>query len=301
MKKDYLYVIIAGLIVLNAFTISKLNNIESSVNGNIQQIYNEQRNLRSEISGIYTNVDEKLKKQSSILDSYDLEFGEELDPDNLTVPVKISITPKENSESTAASLLVNNKRYDMLKNGITYTASINAYVFDHFEMKVVLENEGIEKVETIDEYTDLQYKFMLDVSAHFAGSTKYGSGKYQYNGDYIVNFSGNKNNRPEKISYVRYINGKFMEESLLYLFSDTSQFNDLILPLNGEVELSADDKIEIYIIVQDKYGLNYKYSVLADEIDNNGKLVSGRPEWTNGSIVEIKDKNGKILVEGINY
>lgn len=63
--------------------------------------------------------------------------------------------------------------------------------------------------------------------------------------------------------------------------------------------LSANDKIEIYISVQDKYGLNYKYIVLADEIDSDGNLATMRPEWTNGSLVEIKDKNGKIILE--NY
>ena len=297
MKKNYLYIIIAGLLVLNIFTISKLNSIESSMNRNVQQIYNEQSNLRNEISSIYSSVDEKLKKQASILDSYDAAFGDELNEDDLTVPVNISVTPKENSESITASLLINNTRYKMLKNGTTFTASINAYVFDPFEIKVVLENNSIEKVETIEEYTDLQYKYMLDVSAHFSGSVKYGSGKYQYNGDLLINTFGNKNNRPEKISFLRYINGKLIEENLLYLFSDTSQFDDLTLPLNGDIELSADEKIEMYIIVQDKYGLNYKYSVMADEIDSNGKRVSSRPEWTNGSMVEIKDKNGKILLE----
>ncbi len=69
--------------------------------------------------------------------------------------------------------------------------------------------------------------------------------------------------------------------------------------LQGEVELSANDRIEIYINVLDKYGLNYKYIVLADEIDSDGKLVEMRPEWTNGSLVEIIDKSGKVLRRNI--
>ena len=38
---------------------------------------------------------------------------------------------------------------------------------------------------------------------------------------------------------------------------------------------------------------------LADKIDSEGKLATMRPEWTNGSMVEIKDKNDKVLLE--NY
>jgi hypothetical protein len=49
------------------------------------------------------------------------------------------------------------------------------------------------------------------------------------------------------------------------------------------------------VLVQDKYGLIYKYVVLSDKIDSNGKLVNVKPEWTNGSVIEITDKNGNIL------
>lgn len=296
--KKYYYIIIAVLVLFNINTMFKLNSIEKSMDRNVQQIYDEQNNLRNEISMIYSNVDEKLKKQASIFDSYDVEFGDEFNTDNLTVPVNISVTPKENTESLTASVMINNEKQKMIKNETTFTASIDVYVFDPFEVKVVLESNGIEKVETIDKYTDMQNKYLLEVFADFIGNTNYSKGKYQYDGDIVTNFFESKNNSPKNISISKYINGTLINEEKVDMHGNPST----MYSIKGEVELSANDKFEVYINFQDKYGFNYKYIVLADEIDSEGNnLVSSRPEWTNGNMVEITDKNGKVLIENFKY
>lgn len=296
MKKNYLYIAIVALILFNVYTINKVNNIGNSVDRNMQQIQSDQTNIRNEISNIYSNVDEKLKKQASVLDSYDVVFGDELNTENLTVPVNISVTPKENTGNLTAELLINNERYSMNKNETTFTSQINTYVFDSFKMMIVLNDNGTEKIETIVEYDDLQYKYLLSLYGHFAGNTQYSSGKYQYDGDIIIDFSGPEVNNPEKISISKYINGTFIDEQEVDMRGSDRGMHS-IHSVKGEAELSANDKIEICISVEDKYGLSYKYIVLADEIDSEGELVTMRPEWTNGSLIEIKDKNGKVLSE----
>lgn len=295
MKKNYLYIAIVALILFNVYTINKVNNIGNLVDRNMQQIQSDQTNIRNEISNIYSNVDEKLKKQASVLDSYDVVFGDELNTENLTVPVNISVTPKENTGNLTAELLINNERYSMNKNETTFTSQINTYVFDSFKMMIVLNDNGREKIETIVEYDDLQYKYLLSLYGHFAGNTQYSSGKYQYDGDIIIDFSGPEVNNPEKISISKYINGTFIDEQEVDMRGSDRGMHS-IHSVKGEAELSAIDKIEICISVEDKYGLSYKYIVLADEIDSEGELVTMRPEWTNGSL-EIKDKNGKVLSE----
>lgn len=295
MKKNYLYIAIVALILFNVYTINKVNNIGNLVDRNMQQIQSDQTNIRNEISNIYSNVDEKLKKQASVLDSYDVVFGDELNTENLTVPVNISVTPKENTGNLTAELLINNERYSMNKNETTFTSQINTYVFDSFKMMIVLNDNGTEKIETIVEYDDLQYKYLLSLYGHFAGNTQYSSGKYQYDGDIIIDFSGPEVNNPEKISISKYINGTFIDEQEVDMRGSDRGMHS-IHSVKGEAELSANDKIEICISVEDKYGLSYKYIVLADEIDSEGELVTMRPEWTNGSL-EIKDKNGKVLSE----
>jgi hypothetical protein len=58
--------------------------------------------------------------------------------------------------------------------------------------------------------------------------------------------------------------------------------------------LSANEVLTVYANIQDKYGINYKYVVLRNEVDKNGEPVYNSPEWANGSIVEIT-RNGKVL------
>lgn len=290
MKKENFNFIIAALILLNIYTIFKLNSMERTLDDNVQYLDREQRNLSREIDDIYFNVDEKLKKQASILDSYDVTFGDKLTED-LTVPVSISITPKKNTDNLTADLMINDKRYSMQKTGTTFTASINAYIFDPFQIKVILNDNSTEKIETIDDYDNMEQKYILEIHGDFLGDTKYSSGKYQYDGDIVINSYGHSNNSAEKVSISRYINGEISDEQEVDI-----QGNEPIMhSVKDEVELSANDRIEIFINVQDKYGINYKYIVKADEIDSEGKLVRRVPEWTNGSLMEIKDKNGKIL------
>ena len=289
MKKNYLYVVIATLVVFNIITIK---NIEREMDYNIQRIYTEQNNLRREIGDIYSNVDEMLKKQASVIDSYDVVFGDDLNTESLTVPVSISVTPKENKEKLTADLLINDERYPMLKNGTAFSASINAHIFEPFKIMVVLNDNGTEKVETIDEYSDLQYKYILDLYANFSGSTSYSGGKYKYDGDIIINFKPDDNS-PETMKISRYINGEIDNEQEAHMQGEGSANHSV----KDEVELTANGRIEIYVSVQDKYGLNYKYIVLADEIDSEGKLVTMRPEWKNGSLLEITDKNGKVIFD----
>lgn len=292
MKKDYRNIIIAALVLFNIFTFTKINSIERNLDNNIQYLNRGQDDLRRDMGNIYSNVDEKLKKQASILDSYEITFGDEL-TEGLTVPVSISVTPKENTENLTAELLINDERYSMLKTGTTFTASINAYIFDPFQIKVVLNYEGTEKIETIDDYYDLQDKYILGIYANYLGNTSYSSGKYQYDGDIVIDTFGQSDDNREKVRILIYKNEEIFNEEEVDMHGNNSTMHSV----KGEVELSANDKIEIYVNVQEKYGFNYKYIVKADKIDSEGKLVRRVPEWTNGSLMEIKDKNGKVVFE----
>ncbi|MDD4089337.1 MAG: hypothetical protein PHP29_06575, partial [Tissierellia bacterium] len=57
MKKENFNFIIAALILLNIYTIFKLNSMERTLDYNVQYLDREQRNLSREIDDIYFNVD----------------------------------------------------------------------------------------------------------------------------------------------------------------------------------------------------------------------------------------------------
>ena len=78
------------------------------------------------------------------------------------------------------------------------------------------------------------------------------------------------------------------KEPIVVLFHEISPENAASA---GEMLQEKFKKQHLLIL----YGINYKYIILAYEIDGNGKPVSSRPEWTNGSITEISDKDGNVL------
>ncbi len=289
MKTKNLGVIIILLVLLNVFTLLKLNSIENSVERSTQQNEREITNLENNINNIYSNVDAKLKKQASILDSYDVKIDDKLNPNNYTVPVTLTITPKEYSDKMTATLQLSNKNISMQKEGTSFVGTTDVYIFDDFRLKVILAQNGVQKTETIEEYSQLQYKYLLEIAGNFTHNESYISSIYKYDGDIDLYFGNSQNNSPKKVSLVKYLNGTSVSEQEVELLDHR------IIPVNDSIELNANDKFMLCVNVQDKYGINYKYVVMLYEIDSKGKSVNIRPEWSNGSIIEINDKNGNIL------
>ncbi len=289
MKTKNLEIIIILLVLLNVFTLFKLNSIETSIERQMHQNEIDLNNIENNINNIYSNIDAKLKKQASILDSYDVKIGDELNSNDYTVPVTLTITPKEYTDGLAATLQLNNKNISMQNKGTSFVGTVDAYIFDDFQLKIVLEQNGIEKTESIEEYTKLQYKYLLDIFGGFSGKESYSSGMYKYDGDINLNLGNAQNNNLKKVSIIKYLNGTVVNEQEVELSEHVT------IPVNDKIELNANDKFMLCVNVQDKYDLNYKYVVNIMEIDSEGKRVNRRPEWSNGSIIEISDKDGNIL------
>ncbi|WP_212633459.1 hypothetical protein [Sedimentibacter saalensis] len=251
----------------------------------------------NEISNIYSNINSILDKQGSLLDSYEIEFGDSLDKDNLTVPVKFTVVPKEYSEGLTVNIQLNDESFILNKKGTSFEATVDIDIFDTFQPKVVISQNGIQKTESIDEYYDLYNKFLLQLEGYYNGSTQYSNGKLIYKGNIDLRITNTNDTMPEKISIVYDVNGSTLREDEVDIseFSNESYATNFITTGTiDEVMLSANEVLTVYANIQDKYGINYKYVVLRNEVDKNGEPVYNSPEWANGSIVEIT-RNGKVL------
>lgn len=288
MKKIYLYIAIAALLLLNMFTVYKLYSIENNINNKFNQNDISNNNLKKDIDNISSTVETNLKKQGSILDNYNVTFGE-LNPSNFTVPVTISITPKEYSKGLIANLLSNNKSVTLKNEGKSFTGTVNASIFDKFQLKVDLNNKGVDKIETLEEYNDLKDKYLLIISGGFDGQAKSDSNQYQYSGKVNLNFSPSKSNNVEKISIINDVNGVIIGKH------EIKPSNSVSVDLNDKIKLKNGEKLMTYAMVQDKYNLNYKYIVDTFVTDNNGKPVTDNSTLEMRGLTEISDKNGKVL------
>ena len=105
IKDVILGVIIVGLIIalFNSYTrINELNNSVSNLQNNLDQNINT---MRTDIADIYENVDQRLKKEASILSGYDITYGP-LDTANYTTPILVSVTPKNADYNTSVSVKI---------------------------------------------------------------------------------------------------------------------------------------------------------------------------------------------------
>lgn len=288
MKKKSLYFTIVALLLLNMFTLYKLNSMENNINNKFQQSDILTNNLKNDINNISSNVETNLKKQGSILDNHNVTFGE-FNPSNLTIPVTVSITPKEYSKGLIASLQINNKSVLMKNEGTSFVGTVEANIFEDFQLKVDLDNNGVEKIETIEEHGDLKSKHLLTISGGFNGESSISSNQYQYSGKIVLNFVSSQSNKVEKISIVNDVNGVIISKR------EIEPSNSVSVDFNDKIKLKNGEKLTTYAMVQDKYGLNYKYFVSVSVTDSNGKPVNDNSTLEMRGLAEISDRNGKIL------
>jgi hypothetical protein len=289
MKDKNFNLVILGLLLLNFYTLSKLSRVTNELENYRQQTERNTNDLRNEINDIYLNVDEKLKKQASILDSYDLKLGDKLNPKNFTVPVTVTITPKQYSDNLKVSLQLNDILMPMEKDKASFKVDANAYIFDDLKVKVILEEDGVQKTETLEEYNNLQYKYILDVMAGFNGSSEFKSNIYEYDGEVNVNYFGSQDNNIEEVSITTEVNGNVIDEES----ADAS--NHINVQVQDKLELKAGEKFALYVNTKDKYGLTYKYIVLFYKASENDEEIRSYPELAGNNLVEISDEDGNVL------
>lgn len=289
MKKKTLYWIIALLVIYNLITLYRIDRLEKTVNDQFQQYQNVESRLMDEINQVYPHVDEMLKKQASILDSYDLVLGK-LDPDKLTLPVTLTLTPKEYTDTMTVSLLLKDKSFDMQRNGSAFSVTADAYIFDDFQPKINLRDNGITKTETIEGYNGLPSKYLLEIFGGFSGEASARSTYYKYHGDINIDIKASVDNKPVKASIITEVNGKVVGEK------PAAPSETISLPVDERISLKPGDRLVIYAKIHDIYGLNYKYAILDYDADNgNSSNIHNRP-FIPGTL-EISDRNGKILLE----
>lgn len=295
MNKKFLYFIITALLLLNLATFSKINSLENNINNRFQQSDSVVNNLRNEIDSVYSNVDTKLKKQGSILDNYSVTLGE-LNPSDFTIPVRLTLTPKEYPKGLIASLNLNDKNVPMKNEGTSFVANVDAYVFDDFNLEVVLEQGGVKKIETIEEYHNLRIKYLLDINGGFNGQSTYSLSGYQYSGKIDLTIGASRAGSAKKIDIVNDVNGVIISQR------EIEPLDNISIDVKENIKLDAGDKLTIYAMIQDRYGLNYKYVIDVFDADSNKEHLKDNFKWEmkKRRIEKITDGNGKIVYESKN-
>lgn len=297
MKNKLVYIIISILVVVNFFSVIKIYNLEFYINdqikkNNLEESNIVENNLRNEMNTLYSNLERKIKEENLIIESYDLEVGEELNLEDFTVDVKLKVIPKEYIEGTKASFQLNDRIIEMYKDGISFIGETKLSIFDENKIKFILDENGVQKVEAINESINLKDKSVLDIVAYFIGSTTSSKkdNRYSFIGNIEFMFLENENNGIEKITVLKEKNGKLIDK--IELDVDGAILASQLVPFEEKFILEKGDKLELYGVVETSNGIIYKYPISKYESDGSDFL---KEENRDNILTEIIDKSGKVI------
>jgi len=295
MKKYIMHILIAILLILQFISINRIKNLQNDLrNANIQ-LSNAISQQSSQIDGIYNNIDSMLKRQSSIIDSYEYSFGE-VDRDNLTIPVTFNIVPKEIKEDTVATLHISDKSAVMSRNGPTFTATLPVYIFDQLNAMVVLADSGVEKTEKLEMWENLREKVLPVVNVMFkdSGGAHYSkiagklSGEFKKKGRISLEVKSVPNNNIEKARLIIDIDGKVVSEKPI-------NTGGIWCDIDEKIVLSTGQELIMAVEATDSFGLIHKSIIYKFSLDEQANPIHGDEwAWLNNDII-IMDKNGKVL------
>lgn len=314
-KSNWLIFLVIVLIVLQIFTLVRINWINNRMDNLDSRLSNSAMDTRDTLSNLSYTIEQQLAEGASIIDSYSYACGA-LNEDDLTIDLTFTVAPKELAEDTTAMLEINGKNTVMERSGDSFSAAMNVGLFDSIlQPKVIFERNGVRQQESIDMSLEPRYEALPQLYAWLerkGGSTTFkagenGGGTYYLSGSVQIDTAdktaadGGKSGLYD-LRLMAMVDGKKVWQLLEKDFpgssisggrSDgTSAYLEISEPV--EMPLQPGQTLTVYVTAEDKYGLVHQ--VILDQItlDASGEPDWGNYEWfTNEEI--LLDKDGNIL------
>ena len=255
-------VIVIGIALCFAFV--KINDLELRIR-NLQGYMNSSISmLENSVNSIYSNVDEQLKEEASLLSGFEVEYGE-IDLNDHTIDVTVKLVPKLISEDMKISVSINGRNADLTKTGSAFTGTIPVDIYNKDELMFMsieteagIQTQYLSEIQVVHLWnTRIPSLYYCDLS----GTGTFGEGKYSLTGELDINCSPveqTPNVSFEKFVLVTELNGKEINRE------DISQdvLNDQTYPHGVyfrddyamECEAVEGDELSIYLEATDSLG-----------------------------------------------
>ncbi len=183
-------IVILAIALIASFT--KITALEHEIDNVRSHYASEVSMLRQEISGIYQNVDKQLKEEASLLSNAEASFGE-LNVEDHTIPVTLTVVPKLITEDTAVQVSLNGRTADLTKSGNKYTGTIPVDLFTEEErlLLTITTAAGIQTQYIQDVYVAGRWPEYIPTLYHcdISGKATFTEGKYTLNASLDINSS----------------------------------------------------------------------------------------------------------------
>ena len=287
--------VVVVLLVLSLVEIANLNSKIDNLESANSRLNSEINLIRNDINSVYNNVDEKLKKQASILSGVNYDIGE-INDDNETVPVSLKIVPKTLTDDMIISVKIGDETTTLTRKGDEFTAKFNVGLFigyDEYPLVTIKTSAGTQ-TEYLED-VNLSYRFenyFPTLEARMTMSSRRDSENlnisstldidvHHYGGESPVAFT--------KITLVEKLNGEEIgrEDITDKVTQAEDHYSEEYVK---SFKMSGEDELRIYVVAENSLG--YTHEVLAgcwmdDKMDAMAEVM------TDNEI--IYDEDGNVL------
>ena len=314
-KKEIVFyqLLAVGLVVALIVCFVNIGELRTRIN-QLDNIHsNEVSSLRNQISSIYNNVDEQMKKQGSLFTNVKREFGE-FNAETMKADIKISVMPKTIIDNMKVNVSLCGTTAEMTKNANgEYSAIVPVGIFeieDYFPLVTITAN-GETKTEYLEDQSVhgifsnyLPTMIGGDLRTH---QTTFAGDKLTVDGYFFVgyNFSDmDKKAKFEKYTLITEVAGKeIAKKDITDIIEEHERFDNIEY---GEVDfkfketynLAGNNDLTIYIVAEDTYGYLHKkiaFSWHHPEVVEAAHEPAHAIEEARYVGEVILDKDGKVL------
>jgi hypothetical protein len=323
MKIFIMPALVAVLLILQFVSLARIGSLQDDLRNTRNELTNMTSQQSSQINSIYSRIDDRLKKQASIISSYDYEFGA-VNTANLTLPLTFQVTPREIKEDTSLALYVSGESVAMSRSGTNFTATLPANIFSTLEARVVIEDGGVTRTEDLPVQENLRYRALPTVYARFENiNASYSrnpdglSGEYKISGRIGADVKPAMNgNTIEQARVVIDRDGEIIAEKLIGngngiwsphespLFTESPEAKPvpikggtIFIDIDEKFTLSARQALTFTVVAVDSLGLSHR--VIAENFTLDARAEPVKEVYWR----LLKDasmtisKNGEVLYE----
>lgn len=288
ISEKTLLIILVALVAV--FGISLNDKVESRINNLSNQVGSLSATVSSQnqqINGLYSQIEDLLKKQVSIIDNYDITYGA-FNSDDMTYEVSLKVTPKESKESTTAAFTLGDLRSDMSRSGTSFSAIIKVPVAKEYNPTVTFYEDGKSRSETLNDLVSFQENFLYQIKCGFSGENTYRDRQLRYDGNIFVSFAPPNGSAAESGRLLAILNDKEIWTKEIPVDAQ----NENNIKLNETFPVDSGDKFTLFAEIRDKSGITYRYPVDSTAISPDGQSRS--ENYLPGQCT-VYDKNGKEI------
>ncbi len=284
-------IILAVCLIFVFVKIGQLTEYITYVESQLSQLADNTYQLEGQIGSIYTNVDEKMKEQASLLSSVDYSYGK-FDVNTNSASVEMEIVPKSITEDMKVSVFVGEQEIEFVREKKQFVATFMVNAFEWFEKDPILciKNAEETKTEILEEVdVSLLYQNYLPevrISTDIMDS-EYSKGTLAVQGDVQIEAQPSDEASITKCELVVEVNGKEVKRKDI-----TSEFEDGIYEgtIKENYSMKNGDELSICVIAEDSLGYIHRTF-------EQGYIEDGHIGTTVGvdDNMWIYDSKGKLL------